>query len=164
MERLHPVMIGTACLILSLACGPAVWAAEDGVEVQEVQVRMVDHSPVVLLIVRDRFVPIFVDPTVAVSIASALSGGASPRPLSHDLMRLMLLEFGAKVTRAVITLKEKTYYADLTVNLGGRTYIFDSRSSDAIALAVLFKAPIVVNKRTWESAGQPLGEPKQETS
>jgi len=147
-----------------LACGPTVWAAEDGVEVQEVQVRMADHSPVVLLIVKDRFVPIFVDPTVAVSIASALSGGASPRPLSHDLMRLMLLEFGAKVTRAVITLKEKTYYADLTVTLGSRTYIFDSRSSDAIALAVLFKAPIIVNKQTWESAGQPLSEPKQETS
>ena len=164
MERLHPAMIGVACLVLSLACGPTVWAAEDGVEVQEVQVRMADHSPVVLLIVKDRFVPIFVDPTVAVSIASALSGGASPRPLSHDLMRLMLLEFGAKVTRAVITLKEKTYYADLTVTLGSRTYIFDSRSSDAIALAVLFKAPIIVNKQTWESAGQPLSEPKQETS
>src|SRR2546422_5746213 len=87
MERLHPAMIGAACLVLSVAYGPAVWAAEDGVEVQEVQVRMVDHSPVVLLIVGERFVPIFVDPTVAVSIASALSGGASPRPLSHDLIR-----------------------------------------------------------------------------
>src|SRR5207244_3959532 len=136
----------------------------DGVEVQEVEVRMVDHSPVVLLIVKDRFVPIFVDPTVAVSIASALSGGASPRPLSHDLMRLMLLEFAAKVTRAVITLHKKTESPYLTVTLGGRTYIFDSRSSDAIALAVLFKAPIIVNKQTWESAGQPLSDPKQETS
>src|SRR2546427_9076894 len=76
----------------------------------------------------------------------------------------MLLEFGAKVTRTVITLKEKTYYADLTVTLGGRTYIFDSRSSDAIALAVLFKAPIIVNKQTWDSAGQPLSEPKQVAS
>jgi len=164
MKRLQPAMMGAACLVLSLASGPAIWAAEDGVEVQEVQVRMVDHSPVVLLIIGDRFVPIFVDATVAVSISSALSGGASPRPLSHDLMRLMLLEFGAKVTRAVITLKEKTYYADLTVTLGGRTFIFDSRSSDAIALAVLFKAPIIVNKKTWDSAGQPLSEPKQETS
>src|SRR5881628_913005 len=121
MERLHPAMVGAACLVLSLAYGLPVWAAEEGVEVQEVQIRMVDHSPVVLLIVGERFVPIFVDPTVAVSIASALSGGASPRPLSHDLIRLMLLEFGAKVTRTVITLKEKTYYADLTVILGGRT-------------------------------------------
>jgi bifunctional DNase/RNase len=164
MKRWHLVLTAAAWLILSPSCGPAAWAAEDGVEIQEVQVRLLDHGPVVLLIVGDRFVPIHVDLTVAVSIVHALSGGASPRPLSHDLMRLMLLEFGAKVTRAVITLKEKTYYADLTVTLGGRTYIFDGRSSDAIALAVLFKAPIVVVKPTWEAAGQPWTEPKRETS
>src|SRR5439155_25979452 len=88
MERVHPAMVGAACLVLRLSCGPPVWAAEDGVEVKEVQVRMVEHSPVVLLIVRERFVPIFVDPTVAASIASALSGAASPRPLSPALLCL----------------------------------------------------------------------------
>ncbi len=166
MKRWHLVILAAACLLLSPAGGTAASAAEEGVEIQEVQVRLMDHGPVVLLIVKDRFVPIYVDPTVAVSIASALSGGMAARPLSHDLMRLMLLELGAKVTRAVITLKEKTYYADLTVTLGNRTFVFDSRSSDAIALAVLFKAPIVVAKPTWESAGQPWGdtEPKRETS
>jgi bifunctional DNase/RNase len=164
MNRWHLALTAAAWLILSPPCGPAAWAAEDGVEIQEVQVRLQDHGPVVLLIVGDRFVPIHVDLTVAVSIVHALSGGASPRPLSHDLMRLMLLEMGAKVTRAVITLKDKTYYADLTVSLGDRTLVFDSRSSDAIALAVLFKAPIVVVKPTWEAAGQPWTEPKRETS
>jgi len=166
MKRWRLGISAVACLILSLVGGPTVSAAEEGVEIQEVQVRLMEHGPVVLLIVKDRFVPIHVDPTVAVSIASALSGGMAARPLSHDLMRLMLLEFGAKVTRVVITLKEKTYYADLTVTLGDRIFVFDSRSSDAIALAVLFKAPIVVAKPTWESAGQPWGdnEPKRETS
>jgi hypothetical protein len=164
MKRWHLALAATAYLILSPPCNPATWAAEDGVEIQEVQVRLLDHGPVVLLIVGDRFVPIHVDPTVAVSIVHALSGGASPRPLSHDLIRLMLLELGAKVTRAVITLKDKTYYADLTVAVGDRTFVFDSRSSDAIALAVLFKAPIVVVKPTWEAAGQPWTEPKRETS
>jgi hypothetical protein len=164
MKRWHLTLAAAACLALSPPCGPAVWAAEDGVEIQEVQVRLLDHGPVVLLIVGDRFVPIHVDPTVAVSIVSALAGGMSARPLSHDLMRLMLLEFGAKVTRTVITLKDKTYYADLTVSLGDRTLVFDSRSSDAIALAVLFKAPIVVTRPTWESAGQPWTEQKRETS
>ncbi|SRR6266540_895795 len=166
MKRWHLVILAAACLLLSPVGGTEASAADEGVEIQEVQVRLMDHGPVVLLIVKDRFVPIFVDPTVAVSIASALTGGMAARPLSHDLMRLMLLEFGAKVTRAVITLKEKTYYADLTVTLGDRTFVFDSRSSDAIALAVLFKAPIVVAKPTWESAGQPLGDngPKRETS
>ncbi len=164
MKRWHLAVIGAATLILSPPGGPAAWAAEDGVAIQEVQVRMLEHGPVVLLIVGDRFVPIHVDLTVAVSIVHALSGGASPRPLSHDLMRLMLLEMGAKVTKAVITLKDKTYHADLTIALGDRTLVFDSRSSDAIALAVLFKAPIVVVKPTWEAAGQPWTEPKRETS
>lgn len=164
MKRWHLAVIGAASLILSPPGGPAAWAAEDDVAIQEVQVRLLDHGPVVLLIVGDRFVPIHVDLTVAVSIIHALSGGASPRPLSHDLMRLMLLEMGAKVTRAVITLKDKTYYADLTIALGDRTLVFDSRSSDAIALAVLFKAPIVVVKPTWEAAGQPWMEQKPETS
>lgn len=164
MNRWHLALAAATCLLLSPPGGPAVAAVEDGVEIQEVQVRMLDQGPVVLLIVRDRFVPIHVDLTVAVSIVHALSGGASPRPLSHDLMRLMLLEMGAKVTRAVITLKDKTYYADLSVLLGDRTLVFDSRSSDAIALAILFKAPIVVVKPTWEAAGQPWTEQKRETS
>jgi bifunctional DNase/RNase len=164
MNRWHLALTAAACLLLSPPSGPPAWAAGDGVEIQDVQVRLLEHGPVVLLIVGDRFVPIHVDPTVAVSIVHALSGGASPRPLSHDLMRLMLLEMGAKVTRATITLKDKTYYADLTISLGDRTLVFDSRSSDAIALAVLFKAPIVVVKPTWESAGQPWMEPKRETS
>jgi len=157
------IVAGVLCLALSWALAPLASAEEAGVEVQEVQVRVVDDAPVVLLIVGDRFVPIHVDPTVAVSIQSALTGGTKPRPLSHDLMRLILLEFNAKVTRAVITLKDKTYYADLTITMGGKTFVFDSRSSDAIALAVLFKAPIVVSKATWESSGQQWKEPKRET-
>jgi len=157
------MMVGIG-LALWLALQPPAFAEEAGIEIKEVQVRLVDHSPVVLLIAGERFVPIHVDPTVAASIHNALSGDVLPRPLSHDLMRLMLLEFNAKVTRAVITLKEKTYYADLTVAIGDRTLVFDSRSSDAIALAVLFKAPIVVAKPTWESAGQAWGATKRETS
>ncbi len=168
MERVRRTITSALCLALILTlnprAAPAQKADDAGIEVKEVQVRIVNESPVVLLIVGDRFVPIHVDPTVAVSIHSALSGSAPPRPLSHDLMRLMLLEFEAKVTRAVITLKDKTFYADLTVTMGGRTWVFDSRSSDAIALAVLFKARIVVAKSTWDSAGQSWTEPKKETS
>lgn len=163
-QGMRNVMIGGVCLVFFLALQPMALAEDAGVEIKEVQVRVVDHSPIVLLISGDRFVPIHVDPTVAASIHNALSGNALPRPLSHNLMRLMLLEFNAKVIRAVITLKDHTYYADLTVNMGDRTWVFDSRSSDAIALAILFKAPIVVAKPTWESAGQSWNEPKKETS
>ena len=163
MKSVRTVVVLGACLIVLYTFAPTV--AEDiGVEVQEVKVVLVEESLVVLLIVGNRFVPIHVDATVAGSIHSVLSGTPTPRPLSHDLTRLILLELGAKVTRAVITLKEKTYYADLTITMGDRTWIFDSRSSDAIALALLFKAPIVVAKATWDSASQAWEAPKGETS
>jgi bifunctional DNase/RNase len=154
---------GVLCFLLS---SPALLSAaeEPGVQVQEVKVALVDTSLIVLLIVDDRFVPIHVDATVAGSIHSVLSGSPTVRPLSHDLMRLILLELGAKVTRVVVTLKEKTYYADVTITMGDRTWVFDSRSSDAIALALLFKAPIIVAKPTWDSASQNWESPPGQTS
>jgi bifunctional DNase/RNase len=158
------MLAAVLCLAVFLAGMAPVLAEETGIEVQEVKVALVQDSLVVLLIVQDRFVPIHVDATVFGSIHSVLSGSPTPRPLSHDLMRLILLELGAKVTRAVITLKEKTYYADLTITMGDRTWIFDGRSSDAIAMALLFKAPIIVAKPTWDSASQRWAEPKGETS
>lgn len=164
MKLVRTVVVMGACLIMFCTFTPTVAAQDTGVEVKEVKVVIVEQNLVVLLIVGDRFVPIHVDATVAGSIHSVLSGTPTPRPLSHDLMRLILLELGAKVTGAVITLKEKTYYADLTITMGDRTWIFDSRSSDAIALALLFKAPIVVTKATWDSASQAWEEPKGETS
>lgn len=168
MEQVRRIMMAILCVAFFQA-GLSMTAAaqkpeDEGVVVQEVQVRILNDTPVVLLIVGDRFLPIHVDGTVAASIHSAVHGSATPRPLSHDLMRLMLLEFNAKVAQALITLKGQTYYGDLTVSLGDRTWVFDSRSSDAIALAVLFKARIIVDRATWESGGQRWSEPKKETS
>lgn len=164
MKWVRAVLCMAGCLILLCAFIRTASAEDIGVEVKEVKIAIVDQSLLVLLIVGDRFVPIHVDATVAGSIHSVLSGDPTPRPLSHDLMRLILLEFGAKVTRAVITLKDKIYYADLTITLGDRTWVFDSRSSDAIALALLFKAPIIVAKSTWDSASQAWEQPRGETS
>jgi uncharacterized protein len=164
MNGLRGLILIAVFLASIHAVAPPALAEEPGVTVQEVQVAIVGQSLVVLLIVGERFVPIHVDATVAGSIHSVLSGSITPRPLSHDLMRLILLEMGAKVTRAVITLKDKTYSADMTITIADRTMIFDSRSSDAIALALLFKAPIVVTKPTWDSASQTWTDSKGETS
>ncbi|MCW5604600.1 MAG: bifunctional nuclease family protein, partial [Burkholderiales bacterium] len=82
-----------------------------------------------------------------------------PRPLSHDLMHAVLDAFGGNVSRVFITLKGQTYYADLTIVVQDTTKIFDSRSSDAIALAVRFKAPILVSRKLLESAGQEMEQP-----
>src|SRR5688572_10048059 len=60
------------------------------VTIAEVQVRLSDHGPVVLLRAEGKVIPIFVDDTVAGSIQGALTGVKLPRPLSHDLMHTIL--------------------------------------------------------------------------
>jgi bifunctional DNase/RNase len=133
------------------------------VPIQDVEVRLSDHGPVVLLKAENRIIPIFVDMTVAGSIQGALTGQKLRRPLSHDLMHAILDAFGGKVTQTVITLKDGIYYGALTVVMPERSKVFDSRSSDAIALAIHFKAPILVGRDLLESAGKVLPDAKEQT-
>jgi bifunctional DNase/RNase len=126
----------------------------DSVKIAEVKVRISDHGPVVLLQAEGRTIPIFVDVTVALSIQSALNGEKLPRPMSHDLMHTILDAYGGRVMQTVITLKGGTYYGALTVSFKDQVKVFDSRSSDSIALAVHFKAPILVGRDLLESAGK----------
>jgi bifunctional DNase/RNase len=123
------------------------------VRIQSVEVRATVAGPAVLLRVYNRAIPIFVDAIVAESIQGALTKKRSARPLTHDLMHTVLTGFDGKVSQVVVTLREKTFYAALTVTVGGTEKIFDSRSSDAIALAVHFKAPILVSQELLDSSG-----------
>jgi hypothetical protein len=127
-----------------------------------VKVRVTDHGPVVLLQAEGKTIPIFVDLTVALSIQAALLGDKLERPMSHDLMSQILRTYGGKVTQTVITLKGGTYYGALTVAFRDEVKVFDSRSSDSIALAVHFKAPILVGRDLLNSAGRVLEKSKTE--
>ena len=137
-------------------------ATSEQVTISAVQVRFSDHGPVVLLRAEGKAIPIFVDLTVALSIQGALNGEKHPRPLSHDLMHTILETFGGHVTQTIITLKDGTYFGSLAVTFRNETKVFDSRSSDSIALAVHFKAPIIVDRDLLNSAGRVLGESKAE--
>ncbi len=137
-------------------------APSEPVTIAEVDVRLSDRGPVVLLHAEGKAIPIFVDMTVALSIQGALKGEKLSRPLTHDLMRTVLETFGGKVTQTVITLKGGTYYGALTVAFRGDVQVFDSRSSDSIALAIHFKAPIIVGRDLLNSAGRVLEQPKPE--
>ena len=133
------------------------------VTITDVKVRMSGHGPVVLLQAEGKAIPIFIDVTVALSIQGALNGERLPRPMSHDLMHTILEAFGGKVTQTVITLKSGTYFGALTVAFKDHVKVFDSRSSDSIALAIHFKAPIVVGRDLLNSAGRLPEEPKADT-
>jgi len=65
--------------------------------------------------------------------------------------------------QAVITLHDGTYYGALTVSVQGQVKTFDSRSSDSIAFAVHFKAPIIVGRDLLNSAGRVPEKPKTDS-
>ena len=156
------------CFLCALALPVAqADAASSGtseqVTITDVKIRMSDHGPVVLLQAEGKAIPIFIDVTVAVSIQAALNGERLPRPMSHDLMHTILEAFGGIVTQTVITLKDGTYYGALTVTMQDQVKTFDSRSSDSIALAIHFKAPIIVGRDLLNSAGKVQEERKPDT-
>ena len=132
---------------------PKLDAKLDQVRVEKVEVRASAVGPVVLLRVGSKAIPVFIDAVVAESINGALGGQKPARPLSHDLMHSILEGMGARVAQVVVTLKGQIFYADVTVVSGSTTKVFDSRTSDAVALAIHFKAPILVSPALVESAG-----------
>src|SRR5438876_9041972 len=92
---------------------------------------------------KQRFLPIWIGRFEADAILSELESNPTPRPMTHELFRRTLETLGARVVRAaVIDIKEQTYYSTLTVSLNGVDHDIDARPSDAMALAIRFKAPI----------------------
>ncbi len=161
--------VGALCLsLLAIWSGKLPARAADAVAtpqvtISDVRVGLSDRGPVLLLSADGRTIPVFVDHTVAASIQAALTGEQLPRPLSHDLMHTILEALGGRVVRTVITLKSGTFYGSLTVAFQGQEKVFDSRSSDSIALAIHFHAPILVGRDLLESAGTPSHEPTPQT-
>jgi bifunctional DNase/RNase len=157
------ILIGTAlAAVLSPLPGTAAEGGSAGapqVRVEQVDVRASPVGPVVLLKVGSKAIPIFVDAIVAESIRSALTGQKTRRPLTHELMRAILAGYEGKVTQVIVTLKGGTFYAALSVLVRDTPRVFDSRSSDAIALALHFKAPILVPRELVDSAGVDLDDP-----
>jgi hypothetical protein len=154
------VSAGIAFLLAaaSVAAGEAAKAGGE-VRVEDVQVQLSDRGPVVLLRVGSKAVPVFVDALVAQGIQGALMQQKPPRPLSHDLMTTIIEAFDARVSQVVITEKNATFYGALTIVAGDTPKVFDSRSSDAIALAIRFKAPILLDPRLVDAFGIELPKP-----
>lgn len=146
-------------LVVVVAGLHAGMAAAEDVRIQHLEVVLSEAGPVLLLKAGNKAIPVFVDVTVAESIHAALSGGKLRRPFPHNLMHSILTAYEGRVTQVSITLKESTYYAALTVVLRDSTKVFDSRASDAIALATHFKAPIMVPRELLERQGRVIDVP-----
>lgn len=110
-----------------------------------------EHNQAPLLILKDQednfVLPIWVGGLEAVSISMPLNNVVMPRPMTHDLFLTLLRELDASLLRVEITeLKESTYYARLILAGKDGELTVDSRPSDAVALALRAKVPILANE------------------
>jgi hypothetical protein len=97
--------------------------------------------------------PIWIGLLEATAMATELEGIKMARPMTHDLLNVLISELGATVEWIEVTdLRDNTYYALIYVRAGGRQITIDSRPSDAISLALRTKSPIYVAKKVLEAS------------
>jgi uncharacterized protein len=150
---------GVALAALTLATTSA--AAPTPAGPQEVEVVAVVSDPrtaapvVVLQGKRDgRRLLMTIGPAEATGIAVPLQGLTPPRPLTHDLFLTLFGRLNVAVDRVVIhDLRDNIYYATVHLRGGGGSMELDSRPSDAIALAVRARAPVLVEDRVFDKSG-----------
>lgn len=95
--------------------------------------------------------PIWIGKPEADSIALALGKVATPRPLTHDLIKNLMDTLNIKITKVVVTeILDNTYYALIYLTDGKRELQIDSRPSDAVAVALRVNAPIYVEESVLE--------------
>ena len=133
-----------------------------------VRVEMPTNNPVVLLQETTgdkRTLLIFIGTHEAQAIVEAIQGTSRPRPMTHELIRDVLVELGATLERVVLTeLVDGVYYAELHIALGGRTYVVSSRPSDAMAIAARLGTPIFAEEALLEEAGIVLDDEEDDAS
>jgi bifunctional DNase/RNase len=110
-----------------------------------------------IIILRDpkskAVLPIWVGIFEANAIALQIEKIATPRPMTHDLLRDIIGQLKAEVKRIVVhDLKENTFYARIFLQSNGKEVAIDSRPSDAIALALRTGSPIFVNQHVIDKA------------
>ena len=98
--------------------------------------------------------PIIIGEAEAQSIAIAIEGHETRRPLTHDLFKTFAKSYEINITEVVINrFKEGLFYSELHCVKDGEETIIDARTSDAVALALRFDAPIYANSQVVEEAG-----------
>ena len=110
-----------------------------------------------IIILRDdaneRVLPIWIGPVEANAIALQVEIVATPRPMTHDLLRQVMSELGGTLTRVIIhDLQDSTFFAYLEVMRDDERMLIDARPSDALALSLRAKVPVFVHVGVFENA------------
>ena len=115
----------------------------------------ITNLPIVILKDKggDRVLPIWVGIFEANAIALQIENIATPRPMTHDLLRNVITDLEGRVDRIVVSdLKENTFYAVIHLTVRGERVAIDARPSDAIALALRTHSPILVEENVIDNA------------
>ncbi len=102
----------------------------------------------------ERRIPIIIGPVEAQAIAIQLEGLKPPRPLTHDLIKNMAMAFDIALLEVTIyKLEEGIFYSELLCEMNGKEINIDSRTSDAVALALRFRCPIYTTEEILKKSG-----------
>jgi bifunctional DNase/RNase len=115
----------------------------------------VTNMPIVVLrdINGNTILPIWVGIYEANAIALEIEKVSTPRPMTHDLIKTLLLGLGTGIRKVVVSeLKDDTFYAVIWLDKEGELISVDSRPSDALALALRLDCPIFVDDSVLKSS------------
>lgn len=126
----------------------------------EVKIRGLMMDPVTnmpIVILKDAsgnsVLPIWVGVYEANAIGLEIEKVATPRPMTHDLIKNLLMGLNTTVQKVVVNdLKEETYYAVIWLEQDGEAISIDSRPSDALAVALRLDCPIYVEESVLKSS------------
>lgn len=104
-----------------------------------------------------RKLPIFIGAFEAIAISTSHNRDQFTRPMTHDLLRLVILRMGGALDRVLIDdLWNDTFYARLVIEVDGQLRGVDCRPSDAIAVALRFGAPVQVAEHVMSAAAREI--------
>ena len=124
-------------------------------EIDSIRVSLRNYQRVVILKVKDSdlYLPIWIGPSEADSIALKLQEVSVPRPLTHDLLCGVITSLKGTVQNIVISnLSDDTFFAKIIVEQSGSTIEIDSRPSDAIPIAIRTSTPIYAEQKLIDQA------------
>jgi uncharacterized protein len=125
------------------------------VKIRGLMMDPVTNMPIVILkdVEGSSVLPIWVGIYEANAIALEIEKVSTPRPMTHDLLKNVLLGLETRVHKVVVNdLREDTFYARIWLERGGETISIDSRPSDALALALRVDCPIFVEEEVLKNS------------
>ena len=127
----------------------------------------INNMPIVILkeATGNAILPIWVGVSEANAIALEIEKIVTPRPMTHDLLRNVLLGLDTHVRKVVVTaIKEETFYAVIWIDRDGELISVDARPSDALALALRIDCPILVEDEVLRNSRSQPGTPDRITN